>query len=78
MNFEIIPESEAPAAPTTISDRLSDAMEIVQGLSNGQVAKFEAESTVRAEKVMLARAGKTLNVAINTWAIDNTIYVKLN
>lgn len=78
MQYQIINEKEAPAAPVKKSAAAAEAESIVKQLGKGKVAKVEPEDgqTIRGIRVGLGRAAKEAGVKLQTWDADGVLYVK--
>jgi len=79
LSYTIISEKEAPQAPGKVSKSQAEAQSIVSQLKKGSVARIEPDEgqTIRGLRANLSRAAKTNGVKIQTWDVDQVLYVKL-
>jgi hypothetical protein len=79
MKYDIINEKDAPAAPAKATKSQAEALSIVGQLKKGSVARVEPDEgqTIRGLRANLTRAAKSAGTKIQTWDVDQVLYVKL-
>lgn len=79
-NVEYILEKDAPAPPRSQSKGAADALRIIQGIKDGQVAKVtpDGSQTMRGLKASFTRVARGQGIKIQSWTVegDPTLYVK--
>jgi hypothetical protein len=79
VRYEFIDAKDAPAPPVKQSSAAEEAEGILRQLGKGKVAQVEPDEgqTIRGLRGALGRAAKASGVKLQTWAVDNVLYVKL-
>lgn len=80
MQVEYLKETEAPAPPKPLSKSAAAALDILNTIKDGQVAKVTPGEgqTIRGLKASFTRVATGQKMKIQTWSVegDDTLYVK--
>jgi hypothetical protein len=77
--YQIISETDAPAAPKAMTRAAQESLAILNQLSKGKVARIKPGEgqTVRGLKSSISRVATNNKLKVTQWDVDGVLYVKL-